>query len=202
MVLLRQPPIRPGDLFARGASGHAEDGVGVSRSHSTRVYARRLAILSPVITKRERRPAEKGDPNATVVPAAEEAHETATVPPASEAPIDGSQLDAAILRFLRRFPNRTVDLAPLADELGVDPYRIQLAVEDLGRRRMVVVPFIEPGSAGGATLTAVGLRWLIAREGGSPADTPEALKIATERVRAEDEAARLPRAQVYGMKRG
>jgi hypothetical protein len=155
-----------------------------------------------VITKRERRPAEKGDPNATVVPAAGEAHETATIPPASEAPIDGAQLDAAILRFLRRFPNRTVDLAPLADELGVDPYRIQLAVEDLGRRRMVVLPFIEPGSAGGATLTAVGLRWLIAREGGSPADTPEALKIATERVRAEDEAARLPRAQVYGMKRG
>lgn len=155
-----------------------------------------------MITKRARRPAESGDPNATVVPNAAEAHETATVPSATEAPIDGAQLDAAILRFLRRFPNRTVDLAPLADELGIDPYRLQLAVEDLGRRRMVVVPFIEPGSAGGATLTAVGLRWLIAREGGSPADTPVALKMATERVRAEDEAARLPRAQVYGTKRG
>jgi hypothetical protein len=90
---------------------------------------------------------------------------------------------------------------PLADELKLDPYRLQLAVEDLGRRRMVVVPFIEPGSAGGATLTAVGLRWLIAREGGSPADEPTALKPAQDRVRAEDEAARLPRAQVYGVQR-
>ncbi len=56
-------------------------------------------------------------------------------------------------------------------------------------------------SAGGATLTAVGLRWLIAREGGSPADEPTALKPAQDRVRAEDEAARLPRAQVYGVQR-
>ena len=64
---------------------------------------------------------------------------------------------------------------------------------------MVVVPFIEPGSAGGATLTSLGLRWLIEREGGSPADKPAALKVAQERVRAEDEAARLPRAQVYGV---
>jgi hypothetical protein len=66
---------------------------------------------------------------------------------------------------------------------------------------MVVVPFIEPGSAGGATLTEVGLRWLIEREGGSPADTPVALTPAGERVRAEDEAARLPRATVYGVTR-
>jgi hypothetical protein len=65
-----------------------------------------------------------------------------------------------------------------------------------------VVPFIEPGSAGGATLTQVGLRWLIDREGGTPADAPVALKLATERVRAEDEAARLPRAEVYGVSRG
>jgi hypothetical protein len=123
-------------------------------------------------------------------------------PPASEAPIDGAQLDAAILRFLRQRPNRTVDLAPLADELGVDPFRIQLAVEDLHRRRMVVAPFIEPGTAGGATLTSVGNRWLIEREGGTPADTPPAFKPAEERVRAEDEAARLPRAEVYGISRG
>jgi hypothetical protein len=122
-------------------------------------------------------------------------------PPATEAPIDGAQLDAAILRFLRRYPNQTVDLAPLAAELGMDPFRLQLAVEDLGRRRMVVVPFIEPSTANGATITEVGLRWLLAREGGTPADKPVALQPATKRVRAEDEAARLPRAQVYGVKR-
>ena len=123
------------------------------------------------------------------------------MPSAADAPIDGAQLDAAILRFLRRFPNQTVDLAPLADELGLEPFRIQLAVEGLARRRMVVAPFIEPGTAGGATLTAVGLRWLIDREGGAPADRPTALQPARDRVRAEDEAARLPRAQVYGISR-
>jgi hypothetical protein len=151
-----------------------------------------------MITKRARKPAQKADPDMTVAPDAG----AVSVPAASEAPIDGAQLDAAILRHIRRYPNRTVDLLPLADELGVDPYRLQLAVEDLGRRRMVVVPFIEPGTAGGATLTARGLRWLLAREGGKPADQPVALKPATERVRAEDEAARLPRAQVYGVSRG
>ena len=150
-----------------------------------------------MITKRARKPAAKGDPGSTVTPS----EASAAIPAASEAPIDGVQLDAAILRFVRRFPNQTVDLSPLADELKLDPYRLQLAVEDLGRRQMVVVPFIEPGSAGGAELTAVGLRWLIAREGGSPADKPTALKPAEDRVRAEDEAARLPRAQVYGVQR-
>ncbi len=155
-----------------------------------------------MITKRQRKPAQKGDPDSTITPEPAVAASVATVPAATVAPIDGWQLDAAILRFLRQFPNRTVDLSPLADELAVDPYRLQLAVEDLGRRGMVVIPFIEPGSAGGATLTAIGLRWLISREGGSPADTPVALKVATERVRAEDEAARLPRAQVYGVRHG
>jgi hypothetical protein len=156
-----------------------------------------------MITKRSRRkPIDTGDPSTTVVPEADATAALATIPPASEAPIDGAQLDAAILRALRARPNRTVDLAPLADELGVDPYRLQLAVEALGRRRMVVVPFIEPGTAGGATLTAVGLRWLISREGGSPADRPVALRPASQRVRAEDEAARLPRAEVYGVSRG
>lgn len=138
----------------------------------------------------------------TVTPPAEEAAAVATIPAATEAPIDGAQLDAAILRAIRQRPNRTVDLLPLADELGVDPSRVQLAVESLARRRMVIAPFIEPGSAGGATLTNVGNRWLIKHEGGSPADTPVALKPADERVRAEDEAARLPRAQVYGVHRG
>lgn len=134
-------------------------------------------------------------------PARHSAAEVATVPSAADAPIDGAQLDAAILRFLRRFPNLTVDLAPLAAELAVDPYRMQLAVESLAARKMVVAPFIEPGTAGGATLTAIGLRWLLDREGGSPADTPTALKPAEDHVRAADEAARLPRAQVYGVSR-
>jgi hypothetical protein len=150
-------------------------------------------------TSRRRRPVGQGDPDSTVAP---QAASVATVPAATEAPIDGDQLDAAILRYIRQRPNRTVDLAPLADELGVDPFRLQLTIERLGRRRMVVVPFIEPGTAGGATLTAVGLRWLIAREGGSPADRPVALKPAKERVRPEEEAARLPRSQVYGVSRG
>ncbi|MBA2634920.1 MAG: hypothetical protein H0U86_18305 [Chloroflexi bacterium] len=153
-----------------------------------------------MITKRAKRPPEPADPGSTVKPGGKQAAEVATVPSAADAPIDAAQLDAAILRFLRRFPNATVDLAPLADELGVDPYRMQLAVESLARRKMVVAPFIEPGTAGGATLTQVGLRWLIDREGGKPADVPAALIPATERVRPEDEAARLPRAAGYGIR--
>ena len=155
-----------------------------------------------MITKRAKRPAQPGDPSSTVKPSAADAAALATIPSASEAPIDGAQLDAAILRFLRRFPNETVDLTPLADELGVDPYRVQLAVESLAQRRMVVVPFIEPGTAGGATLTEVGLRWLIEREGGKPSDIPIALQPAKKHVRPSDEAARLPRAEVYGLKKG
>ncbi len=155
-----------------------------------------------MITKRAKKPAEVGDPGSTVKPSAADAAAVATVPAASEAPIDGDQLDAAIIRFVRRFPNETVDLTPLAEELGVDPYRMQLAVEALGQRRMLVVPFIEPGTAGGATLTEVGLRWLIEREGGKPSDVPTALQPAKKHVRASDEAARLPRAQVYGLKKG
>jgi hypothetical protein len=116
-------------------------------------------------------------------------------------PPSGEALDAAILRFLRATPNRALDLAPLAADLGVDAVAMQLAVERLHARRMVVAPFIEPGRAGGAELTAVGLRWLIAREGGKPKDVPVAFKPAKGRVRAQDEAARLPRAQVYGVKR-
>lgn len=150
------------------------------------------------IKRSRRRPVEQADPETTVSPDSV----ATSIPAASEAPIDGDQLDAAILRALRQRPNRTVDLLPLADELKVDPFRLQLAIEDLGRRRMVVVPFIEPGTAGGATLTAVGLRWLIGREGGSPADTPEALKPAQQHVRPKDEAARLPRSEVYGVSRG
>jgi hypothetical protein len=66
---------------------------------------------------------------------------------------------------------------------------------------MVVVPFIEPGPAGGAILAERGLRWLIEREGGKPKDKPIAFQLAKDHVRAGDEAARLPRAQVYGVRR-
>ena len=121
--------------------------------------------------------------------------------PRKAGPPAGEELDAAILRFLRATPNQALDLAPLAADLGVEPVAIQLAVERLHARRMVVAPFIEPGRAGGAELTNVGLGWLIAREGGKPKDVPVAFKPAKERVRAQDEAARLPRAQVYGVKR-
>ena len=155
---------------------------------------------SRVVTKR-RKAQQVGDPGSTVEPSAKETKALATVPSAKDAPIDGAQLDAAIVRCLRRFPNETVDLQPLADELGIDPYRMQLAVESLAARRMVVAPFIEPGTAGGATITEIGLRWLIEREGGKPSDVPIALQPAKKHVRASDEAARLPRAQVYGVKR-
>jgi hypothetical protein len=123
------------------------------------------------------------------------------VPPRKAGPPSGADLDAAILRYLRAKPNEARELDPLATGLGVDPIAMQLAVERLHQRRMVVAPFIEPGRAGGAELTAVGLRWLIAREGGKPKDTPVAFKQAKGHVRPQDEAARLPRAQVYGVKR-
>jgi hypothetical protein len=119
--------------------------------------------------------------------------------PKSSAP-RGDELTAAILRHLRRAPNQERDLAGLAEELGVDPVTLQVDVERLHRRRFLIAPFIEPGRAGGAKLTAVGLRWLIAREGGTPRDTPTAFQPARARVRAQDEAARLPRAQVYGVR--
>jgi hypothetical protein len=155
-----------------------------------------------VITKRARKPAQTGDPSSTVRPKRRATKKTATLPAATDAPIDRDQLDATILRTLRRFPNQTVDLAALANELKIDPYRLQLAVESLGRRRMVVVPFIEPDTAGGAELTEAGLRWLIAREGGKPVDKPAAVKVARKHVRTSVEAARLPRAVVYGVSRG
>ncbi len=113
----------------------------------------------------------------------------------------GDELDAAILRYLRQRPNQTVDLAPLADELGLDPFDVQLAVQHLHRRRMVVAPFIQPSAAGGATLTQVGSEWLLSREGGKPADEPVAFQMADGPVRASEEAERLPRAKVYGLRR-
>ncbi len=121
--------------------------------------------------------------------------------PTKRKPPGGDELDAAILRYLRETASEFRDLAPLAEKLGVDPLDMQLAVERLGKRRMVVLPFVEPSPAGGAILAEGGLRWLIDREGGHPQDTPPAYRPATKRVRAEDEVARLPRAQVYGVKR-
>ena len=128
-------------------------------------------------------------------------NERTAASPTTEAAPTGDELDAAIIRFLRRTPNRFIDLAPLAAELGIEPFTMQLAVERLHRRRLLKAPFIEPGTAGGAELTEKGNRWLIEREGGKPADVPAALKPARKRVRAEAEAARLPRAQVYGVRR-
>jgi hypothetical protein len=116
-------------------------------------------------------------------------------------PLPHDELYARILRFLRRYPNRANDLTPLADELGMPAPALQVELERLARQRLVTLPFIEPGQGGGAELTQAGAAWLIAHEGGKPKDVPVALRKATGRVRAEAEAARLPRAEVYGPKR-
>lgn len=113
-------------------------------------------------------------------------------------PLPHDELYARILRILRRSPNEVVELTPLAEELGMQPHALQLEVERLASRGFLVVPFIEPGAGGGAQLAQKGLEWLIAREGGRPKDVPVALKRAKKHVRAQDEAARLPRADVYG----
>lgn len=113
-------------------------------------------------------------------------------------PLPYDELDALILRSLRRAPNRVVELTPLAEELGMEPQALQIELERLGRRGFVVLPFIEPGLGGGAELAQQGLVWLIAHEGGKPKDKPVALQPAKDHVRARDEAARLPRAEVYG----
>jgi hypothetical protein len=123
-------------------------------------------------------------------------------PPADpKHPVPHDQLYARILRFLRRAPNRVVELTPLAEELKLPPQAVQVELERLARRGFVVLPFIEPGAAGGAELAQSGLEWLIAHEGGKPKDVPIALQPAKGRVRAEEEAARLPRADVYGVGR-
>lgn len=153
----------------------------------------------PEKPRRRRRLGTDGAPDQSITPSAEETAAAATLPKAADAPISAEQLHAVILRHLRRYPNRYVDLQPLADELGVEPERIQLELERLSRRRLITLPFIEPSQAGGAELTERGLRWLIAHEGGTPADTPVAFQPSKTRIRSEDEAARLPRADVYGV---
>lgn len=154
-------------------------------------------------TKRSRprrRPVEPADPDSTITPAPREAIAATPAAPPPGGPT-GDELTELVLRFVRRFPNQTVDLAPLADELGTEPFALQLHVEHMARRRLIVIPFVEPDTAGGATLTERGLRWLLAREGGKPRDVPTALKKAQEHVRTADDAARLPRVQVYGVRR-
>jgi len=128
---------------------------------------------------------------------------TAAAKPAPDPkhPLPHDELYARILRALRRAPNRVVELTPLAEELGMEPQALQVELERLGRRGFVVLPFIEPALAGGAELAQKGLAWLIAYEGGKPKDVPVALQPAKGRVRSEDEAARLPRAEVYGVGR-
>lgn len=144
---------------------------------------------------RRRRPSKPGDPAGSITPSPAA---TAAVAPATPAgPPEGDDLDAAILRYLRLFPNRFVDLAPLAEQLGIDPFAMQLTVERLGRRRLLNVPFIEPGTANGGELTEAGARWLIRHEGGKPLDRPSALKPATHQTRTPEDAPRLPREQVY-----
>ena len=107
-------------------------------------------------------------------------------------PLPHDELYAQILRELRRFPNRVVELSPLAETLKMPPQALQVELERLARRGFVVLPFIEPGAAGGAELAQGGLKWLIAHEGGRPKDVPIALQPAKRHVRAKDEAARLP----------
>jgi hypothetical protein len=154
-------------------------------------------------TKRSRprrRAVEPADPDTTITPAPREATgvSPAVSPPGGPT---GDDLTELVLRFVRRFPNQTINLTPLADELGMEPFALQLHAEHMARRRLIVIPFVEPGTAGGATLTERGLRWLLAREGGKPRDIPTAFKKAEAHVRTADDAARLPRVQVYGVRR-
>ena len=141
---------------------------------------------------------EPADPDTTIRPEAAVAREAVGGTSAVSTLTD---LHAAILRYLRHWPNQTVELGPLADQLNVPDDTVQLAAERLAQRGLLVTPFIEPGRAGAGTLTAKGLRWLLQREGGTPADVPVAFQKADKPVRAADEAARLPRAQVYGIRR-
>lgn len=154
---------------------------------------------------RRRRRTDRGTAEAdvTATPTRKDARIVADDAEAQAGPLTGDELDAAILRFLRFSPNATnspngmIRLAPLADRLGVDPFVVQLTVERLADRGLVNVPFIEPGPAGGAELTQRGLQWLIRHEGGTPKDVPIAYQPASAPVRTPDEAARLPRSEVY-----
>jgi hypothetical protein len=144
--------------------------------------------------------ASTAKPAATTTRAPRTRRTTAAAKPAPDPkhPLPHDELYARILRALRRAPNSVVELTSLAQELGMEPQALQVELERLGRRGLVVLPFIEPGLGGGAELAQKGLEWLIAYEGGKPKDVPVALRPAKDHVRAKDEAARLPRAEVYG----
>jgi hypothetical protein len=150
--------------------------------------------------KRSPKPAAKAPSRSAATPARRPAARVAARrKPADPAhPLAHDDLNARILRALRRSPNEVVELTPLADELGMRPQALQVELERLSQRAFVVLPFIEPGAGGGALLAQKGLVWLIAHEGGKPKDVPVALKPAAKHVRAQDEAGRLPRADVYG----
>ena len=68
----------------------------------------------------------------------------------------------------------------------------------MARRGLVVLPFIEPGAAGGAELAQKGLDWLIAHEGGTSEGRSGRVQAGERPCARKDEAARLPRADVYG----
>ena len=156
-------------------------------------------MLPAMARRAARRPPKAAHPDSTITPDVSEARAVAADPPPG---LSRAGLDSAILRYLRRWPNQTVELGPLAEELGIAPDEMQLAARRLHTRGMIVAPFVLPERAGAGTLTQVGLRWLIDREGGRPADIPVAYQKAGDHIRAADEAARLPRAQVYGIARG
>ena len=141
---------------------------------------------------------QPADPDSTIRPDPASAADSVDGASAASSPTD---LHVAILRYLRRWPNQTVELGPLAEQLGVPPDEMQLAAERLAQRGFIVTPFVLPERAGAGTLTEVGLRWLLEQEGGKPSDVPVAYQKADQPVRGADEAARLPRAQVYGVRR-
>src|SRR4029079_1401418 len=75
--------------------------------------SRANASAQPSVPK----PAQRRAPARTAAAAADQKH-----------PSPHDELYALILRYLRRFPNRAVDLTPLADELGMPAAALQVEV--------------------------------------------------------------------------
>ena len=78
-------------------------------------------------------------------------------------PLPHDELYARILRYVRRFPNRAVDLTPLADELGMAPFALQVVSVGFDIIGGCVDETNKPllwigvgAAAGGATLMAIG----------------------------------------------
>src|ERR687895_2281125 len=100
MMLACQGAVRSGNLPARGAPRDAQHDIRIRLTHGRGSLAPpALLSFGPMITKRAAKPAQPGDPGTTVRPRRKAAAKSATVPAATEAPIDNAQLDAAILRF-------------------------------------------------------------------------------------------------------